>query len=319
MSFGAPAFLAGLLLVPLALLAYAAQQRRGRVRAAAFANPVLMPALQPRRPGWRRHVPALFWLVALAALLFALAKPQRTVAVPVEQATVMLVTDVSGSMLATDVRPDRLTAARNAAARMVSDLPSRVRAGLVAFNHQAQVLQPPTSDHQLVLTAINSLRASGSTATGDGLEAALSAIRASAPPGGKAPPAAVVLLSDGKSVRGRDPIEVAREAAKQRIPVYTVALGTPSGTIERPAQGGGTRQEPVPPDPQSLAEIARITRGRTFTATQAGELDAIYQRLGSQVATKHEKREVTSVFAGGALLLVLLGTGLGVRWFARPI
>jgi Ca-activated chloride channel family protein len=319
MSFGAPAFLAGLLLVPLALWAYAAQQRRGHARAAQFANPVLMPALQPRRPGWRRHVPALFWVVALAALLFALAKPQRTVAVPVEQATVMLVTDVSGSMLATDVRPDRLTAARNAAARMVADLPRRVRAGLVAFNHQAQVLQPPTSDHDLVLDAITSLRASGSTATGDGLQAALSAIQASAAPGRAAPPAVVVLLSDGKSVRGRDPIEVARQAAKLRVPVYTVALGTPSGVIERPAQGGGTRLEPVPPDRESLAEIARITRGRTFTATQAGELAAIYERLGSQVATKREKREVTSVFAGGALLLVLLGAGLGLRWFARPI
>jgi Ca-activated chloride channel family protein len=319
MSFGAPAFLAGLLLVPLALWAYAAHQRRGRARSAQFANPALMPALQPRRPGWRRHVPAVFWAVALAALLFALAKPQRTVAVPVEQATVMLVTDVSGSMLATDVRPDRLTAARNAAARMVADLPGRVRAGLVAFNHPAQVLQPPTSDHQLVLDAIASLRASGSTATGDGLQAALSSIQASAAPGRAAPPAAVVLLSDGKSVRGRDPIEVARQAAKLRVPVYTVALGTPSGVIERPAQGGGSRLEPVPPDRASLAEIARITRGRTFTATQAGELAAIYERLGSQVATKREKREVTSAFAGGALLLVLLGAGLGLRWFARPI
>jgi Ca-activated chloride channel homolog len=319
MSFGAPAFLAGLALIPLAVWAYVLASRRSGARSAQFANPALMPALVPRRAGWRAHVPAVFWGVALAALLFALAKPQRTVAVPVEQATVMLTTDVSGSMLATDVRPDRLTAARNAGDRMVAALPSRIRAGLVAFNHKAEVVAPPTSDHALVRRSIASLRSSGGTATGDALDLTLQAIRASAKPGEPSPPAAIVLLSDGKSTRGRDALDVARRAKQMKVRVYTIALGTPQGTIERPRANGTIRTEPVPPDPGAMREIARLTGGRTYTATQAGELSAIYDQLGSQVATKHEKREVTSAFAGGALLLVLLGAGLGLRWFARPL
>jgi Ca-activated chloride channel family protein len=292
---------------------------RSRARAERFANPALMPALVSGRPGWRRHVPAVFWAVALAALLVGLARPQRTVAVPVEQATVMLVTDVSGSMLATDVKPDRLTAARNAADRMVERLPDRVRAGLVAYNHQAQVLAPPTSEHLAVRQSIQSLRSSGSTATGDGLALALASIRSSAQAGQKPPPAAIVLLSDGKSVRGRDPLDVAREAARARVPIFTIALGTADGVIQRPTPNGGLRATPVPPDTATLAEISRLTRGRTFQATAQDELDAIYQGLGSQVTTRNEEREMTSSFAGGALLLVLLGAGLALRWFARPI
>jgi len=319
MSFAAPAFLLGLLLVPLGLLAYVRHVRRRRVQAERFASPALLPAVVPRRPGWRGHVPALFCGAALVALLVGLARPQRTVAVPVEQATLMLATDVSGSMQATDVKPNRLTAARNAADRMVARLPDRVRAGLLAFNHRAEVVQPPTTDHDAVRRAIASLRPSGTTATGDALDTALAAIRASALPGRPSPPAAIVLLSDGKSTRGRDALAVAREARRQKVRVYTVALGTPSGTIQTPTPSGGTRTEAVPPDPASLAEIARITGGRTFTATQGPQLDRIYQQLGSQVATKKQKREMTSAFAGGALLLLLAGSALGLRWFARPL
>jgi len=317
-SFGAPLFLLGLLLLPLGVWAYARHGRRREAQAARWANPALLPAVAPVRPGWRRHAPAVLYAVALTALLVGLARPERTVAVPVEQATVVLATDVSGSMLARDVAPNRLTAARNAADRMVQRLPRRVRAGLVAFNHNAQVVQAPTADHAAVRMAIQSLESSGGTATGDGITAALSAIRTGVRPGQKRPPAAILLLSDGKSTRGRDEQEAARDARRQKVPVYTVALGTPSGTIEVPHPSGtGTRTERVPPDPAALRKIAQITGGRTFTATAAGELDAIYRRLGSQVAMKDEKREVTAAFAGGALLLLLGGAGLSLRWFGR--
>jgi len=132
------------------------------------------------------------------------------------------------------------------------------------------------------------------------------------------PPAAILLLSDGKSTRGRNPIEAARDARRQKVPVYTVALGTPNGTIEVPHPSGrGTLSREVPPDPAALREIAQITGGRTFTATAADELDAIYERLGSQVSHKDEKREVTAAFAGGALLLIGFGALLSLRWFGR--
>ena len=318
MSFAAPLFLLGLVLVPFGVLAYAAHSRRREAQAAAFANPALMPALAPHRPGWRRHAPVALYAIALTALLIGLARPERTVAVPVEQATVVLATDVSGSMLSRDVAPNRLTAVREAADRMVARLPRRVRAGLGAFNHNAQLVQTPTSDHDAVREAIRGLESSGGTATGDGITAALRAIRTGVRRGQEPPPAAVVLLSDGKSTRGRDPVEAAREARRQKVQVDTIALGTPQGTIEVPHPSGTcTLTREVPPDPQALAEIARITGGRTFSATAADELETIYQRLGSQVAHKDEKREVTSAFAGGALILLFGGALLSLRWFGR--
>jgi Ca-activated chloride channel homolog len=317
-SFGAPLFLLGLLLVPVGVWAYTQHARRREAQAARWANPRLMAAVAPVRPGWRRHAPVALYAVALAALLIGLARPQTTVAVPVEQATVMLATDVSGSMLSQDVTPNRLTAARNAADRMVGRLPRKVRAGLVAFNHNAQLVQPPTTDHRAVREAIRALQSSGGTATGDGITAALNAIRRGVRPGQQRPPAAILLLSDGESTRGRDELDAAREARRQKVPVYTVGLGTQQGTIEVPHPSGtGTLTREVPPDLEALRQIAQITRGRTFTATAAKELDAIYERLGSQVAMKDEKREVTAAFAGGALVLLFGAAFLSLRWFGR--
>jgi Ca-activated chloride channel family protein len=239
--------------------------------------------------------------------------------VPVEQATVVLATDVSGSMLARDVEPDRLTAARSAADQMVERLPDRVRAGLVAFNHKSRIVQSPTTDHATVRQRIQGLRSSGGTATGDGITSALTAIRASARPGGKRPPAAILLLSDGASTRGRDVMDAARDARAQRVRVYTVALGTAEGTITVPRPGGqsGTETRRVPPDAQAMREVARTTGGRSFTTASAAELDAIYRQLGSQVSHRDEEREITAGFAGGAILLLIAGGALSLRWFGR--
>jgi Ca-activated chloride channel family protein len=244
------------------------------------------------------------YAVALAVLLVALAKPQATVAVPTEQARVMIVTDHSGSMQATDVAPNRLAAAKKAAGTFLTALPGRVRVGAIAFNQKADVLQSPTRDHDAVREAIAGIRPAGTTATGDAIKTALATIT------GKAP-AAIVLLSDGKSVRGSDPLAAARAAQARKIPIYTVALGTANGTIN-----GG---QPVPPDPKTLADIARITGGRAFTAGDVKSLDQVYKRLGSQVATKKQKREVTSLFAGGALALMLLSALSSIRMFGRVL
>lgn len=319
MSFAAPLFLLGLLVVPLGVWAYVRFVRAKRAGGEQFANPELMPAVVPRRPGWRRHAPMAVYALAAVALLVALARPQTTVAVPVEQATVVLATDISGSMLARDVSPDRLTVARSSGDRLVERLPGGIRAALVAFNHRAQIVQSPTTDHALVRQRIQGLRSSGGTATGDAITAGLTAIRATVQPGRPRPPAAIVLLSDGVSTRGRDPREAARDARRQKVRVYTIALGTDEGTITVPRSGGqgGTETRRVPPDPEQLSEIARITGGRTFTATQGGELDAIYEQLGSQVSRKDEEREVTAAFAGGAVLFLLLGGGMSLRWFGR--
>jgi Ca-activated chloride channel family protein len=321
MSFGAPLFLAALLLIPAAIGTYVRAQRHRRRAASAFASPALLASVAPRRPGWRRHAPMAAFALALAVLIVAAAKPQKTVAVPVERAAIMLATDVSGSMEATDVKPSRLVAARRAARNFVNGVPAGVNVGVMAFNGRPRVLQSPTPERDDIETALNRLSPSGGTATGDAITAALKILRQPTGLNKKIPPSAIVLLSDGASTKGRNPIAAAQEAKRAKIPVYTVALGTPAGTIQVPRPGGqgGTEVRRVPPDPTSLGQIARASGGRAFTAADAGELKRVYQKLGSQLGTEKRKRQLTSSFAGGALVLLLVGAGMSLAWFGRLV
>jgi Ca-activated chloride channel homolog len=318
MSFAAPFVLLALLALPVLAVLYALEQRRRRAAAAAFAAPALQPSVTPRRPGWRRHAPIAAAALALALLVIAAAKPQRTVAVPVERAAVMLATDVSGSMTATDVEPTRLAAAKRAAGRFVDELPARVNVGVLAFNNGPRVLQSPTRDRDAVEAAIEGMQPSGGTATGEAIATATSSLR-SGTASGRRSPAAILLLSDGKSTSGRDAVAAARAAARLKVPVYTVVLGTDEGTITVPRAAGGTATRPVPPDRESLAEIARVSGGKTYTAQTAEGLKEIYESLGSQLGREDRKREVTSAVTGGGLLLMLVGVAMSLRWFGRLI
>jgi Ca-activated chloride channel family protein len=308
MTFGSPVLLAGLALVPVLLVAYVVYERRARRARRALIAPALAPAVTPRTTGWRRHVPVVGGLGAIALLLTALAKPQTTVAVPVEQARVVIATDRSGSMEAKDVAPDRLTAARDAAADFVDSVPDGVKIGAITFNQAPTVLTSPTDDKQAVKDAIKSIKAAGTTATGDALAQALKLLK------GNDSPAAIVLLSDGKSVRGQDVLTVARAAKAAKIPVYTVSLGTASGTITTKT---GTSQ--VPPDTATMRQVASITGGKAYSISDAKELSQVYEQLGSKLTKKDKKQDVTSEFAGGALLVLLLGSLGGVRMTGRLV
>jgi Ca-activated chloride channel family protein len=309
-TFGEPLFLLGLLLLPLGALAYMSRERRARAGREAFAPAALLPSVVPRRAGWRRHAPVIGYGLAAAALVTALSRPQATLAVGLEQATVVVVTDRSGSMLATDVAPNRLLAARAAGASLIESVPDDVRVGAIAFNHSVSILQSPTRDHTAVRQALAGVDAAGSTATGDALLSALRMIADARRPGQASPPAAIILLSDGASMQGRDPVAVAREARRARVPVYTVALGTPDGFVVNPLTGA---PQAVPPDPETLRRVARITGGRAFDAERAGDLDAVYERLGRAVAARREPREVTAAFAAGGLLLLAGGLVAALR------
>jgi Ca-activated chloride channel homolog len=303
MSFAAPLFLLGLLAVPAGVALHLLAQRRRRRYAVRYPGASVAALAAPAAPRWRRHVPSA--LLAVAGLVTALARPEATVAVPVEQASVVLVTDTSRSMTATDVAPDRLSAARSAADRFLDEAPEELRVGAVAFSDAARVLQPPSTDHEQVRAALAGLTADGGTATGDGLAAALESLEG----GERRPPAAIVLLSDGKQTSGRDAVAVAQEAAEQRVPVYTVALGTPDGVVD-----GILR---VPPDPEALREIAQASGGQAFEASDGDELTAVYERLGSQLGTREETREVTAAFAAAGLLLLGGALAGSVRGFGR--
>jgi Ca-activated chloride channel family protein len=313
-NFAHPLFLLALLGVPLLVAAQMASRRRARRYAVRFtALPALRAAAAAAPRGWMRHVPAALLLLSLSALVFALAKPQRTVAVPIDRGSIMLVTDHSRSMQATDVAPDRLSAAQAAARKFLSQVPSAVRVGVVAYSNAPDAVQAPTSDHAEARRVIDAQVADGATASGDALQVALDTLGADKQ-NGKTPPAAIVLLSDGKTTTGRDPIEVARTAGKLHIPIFTVALGTADATVPNPGFGPPL---PVPPDPESLAQIAQASGGRAFTAEDSSRLASIYKALGSQLGTKDVQREVTSSFVLMGMGLLLAGAALSVRSRAR--
>lgn len=319
MSFASPLVLVVLLALPALAALYVANVRATRRAGAAFANPALAAAVTPRRPGFRRHVPFAILALATAALIIAAARPQKTIAVPVERASIMLATDTSGSMQATDVRPTRLAAVQRAAIAFAAKVPKRVNVGVMQFGGRAAVLQSPTTDRDAVKAAVARLSPRGGTAMGDAIVAALRALKKPANIQGKRPPAALLLISDGASTRGVDPVAAAQQARRQKVPVYTVALGTQNGTITVKRKDGRTETRRVPPDPATLREVARAAGGRFFTAADAKGVDAIYKQLGSQLGRKRVKHEVSSSFAGGALLLLLLGAGTSLRLFGRIV
>ena len=235
-----------------------------------------------------------------------------------------MVTDISGSMNATDVQPDRLSAAVAAAKTLTERVPPTFRLGLITFSDYAEQRVAPTTDRPQIKGALDQLSAEGGTAMGDGLERGLFAARTPVPnadgSGVRRLPSVIVLLSDGKNTSGtRDPIEVAREAGRARIPIFAIALGTPGGEVELRDAFGFLQRIQVPPDTETLKEIARLSGGKSYTATETDKLKEIYANLGTRLSSRSEKREVTAAFAGGAILLLVAAGSLSLRWFGRLI
>jgi Ca-activated chloride channel homolog len=322
MTFVWPLALLGLLLVPLAALGYWWLQRRRQRYAVRFTNLDLLASVVERSPGRRRHLPPALALLALAALVVGVARPQAAVKTPRRGGVVVLAIDVSGSMRATDVEPDRITAARAAARKFVESVPSSVKVGVVSFSNSVSVLTSPTSDRAAVYAAIDSLQADAGTALGDAIAQSAQSARGalgdvSASSGGK-PAAAVLLLSDGANTAGSyQPMDAADRAKELGVPVSTVALGTDSGTVEVPSELGDVQTVPVPPDKETLQEVAQRTGGQSFEAPTAKQLSAVYTSLGSRVGYDTKYHELTAAFAGAGGLLLLLGSALSAAWFGR--
>ena len=306
MSFASPLLLLSLAALPLLAAMYAWLRRRPGRYSARFPGVPVLAAAVAATPLWKRHIPATVAALALVVLALALARPHATVAVPVERASVVLVTDESRSMLATDVEPSRMDAARSAAGSFLDGVPDELRVGAVGFSTTPSSVVAPTQDRDRLRAHLASLQADGSTATGDALAEALRLLKSE---GKRRPPAAIVLLSDGKTTTGRDPVEVARDARAAGVPINTVALGTSGGTITD-SQGNTL---PVPPDPETMVEIARTSGGESFDVDDGDQLDAVYERLGSQIGTRPEQREITAGFAAGGMALLLAAAALSLR------
>jgi Ca-activated chloride channel homolog len=304
-----------LALLPVLALAgiYTWRQFRKRTYAMRFTNVDLLRTLAPKGLGWRKHISAAAFLLSLLTLGAALARPSVDKEEPLERATVMLAIDVSLSMEADDVAPNRIEAAQEAAKAFVNELPPTYNLGLVSFAKAANVLVSPTKDRSEVISAIDGLTLAEATATGEAVFTSLDAIR-SVPADGAdgAPPARIVLLSDGYRTSGRSVEDAATAASQANVPVSTIAFGTDTGVVD--IRGALQR---VPVDRLSLQQLAEKTKGYFYEAASVSELKQVYEDMGSSIGHRVEPREVTQWYAGLALLLGLAAAGLSLIWTSR--
>lgn len=339
-----------LVLVPLLIAAYIWVQRRRRRFVLRFSSLMVVREAARKENKWRRHLPAALMFAALAAMIIAAARPQAVVTLPSAQATVVLAMDVSGSMRTPDIRPNRLEASRAAARAFVDEQSPNTRIGLVAFSGTASLIQSPTTDHQAVLNGIDRLTLQRSTAIGSGLLVSLNAlfgnlftdtfggdiapanpnVQITPVPLGQHVPAIVVLLTDGANVQGPSPIDAAQKARDLGVRVFTIGVGAPtnnsgSGGSNQPGGGGpsfrgggqqfrgggGFRTEL---DEDLLKQMAQLTDGQYFRATDEAALTEIYKNLNTEVIVTTEHMEVSALVAGVAAALAMASVLLALLW-----
>jgi Ca-activated chloride channel family protein len=316
MTFQSPLWLLALLVVAGLVALYVLFQLRRKAYAARFTNVALLSSLVPKRPGWRRHLAFGLVALALATLVTSLAVPSTKVRVPRERATVVMAVDVSLSMQAQDVQPTRFQAMQTAAKQFVGVLPARINLGLVSFAGTATTLVPPTIDRTQVRGAIDNLKLAESTAIGEAIFTSLTAVenfQSSLETGGqKAPPARIVLLSDGYNTVGRADTQAIDAAVAAKVPVSTIAFGTDYGTLNLEGE-----TVPVPVDRATLKKIADETGGTYSEAASAKELQQVYADLGSQIGYTTEPKDISPWFVRTGVLLALLGAVLSLVWTNR--
>ncbi len=343
MTFAWPSMLWLLVILPLLVLLYVWLLRRRKKTTVRFASIGLVRLAAGKRPGWRRHLPPALMLLSMAALLVAIARPMAVVTLPSEQETIILAMDVSGSMHATDVKPDRITAAQEAAKAFVKGLPRHVRIGVVSFAGTAAVVQPPTQNHEDVFAAIDRFQLQRGTAIGSGIVLSLatlfpnsgidlSQITGERPMGealgsaqpkpdvvpvapGSYPSGAIIMLTDGQRTTGPDPMDAAKMAADRGVKVFSVGIGTKDGeTIG--FEGWSMR---VRLDEEALKGIANLTRAEYFYAGTADDLKKVYQSLSTRLVVEKKETEITAFFAAAGALLALVAAGLSLWWFGRVV
>ena len=336
MTFDAPLWLLAAIAVPVLFGVHWFVQRRRMRYAISYTNTSVLESVA-MKPSWRRSVPLALFAAAFLVLALGMAKPQAQVAVPRDEATIILAVDVSGSMQSLDVSPSRMKAAKNAAASFIDKLPERFRIALVSFSDVANVLAQPTTDRSSTQDALASLEADGGTAMGEALLQSIELVqedrdRLALPtpaitPSPEATPSpapdehervsAVLLLSDGYNTTGVSPLTAAVQARDLGIPIYSIALGTPEGTVTVEDQFGNQRVLPVPPDYRTLQSIATTTDGDYFEAPTDEDLQAVYASLGERIGYTTRPDEVTYAFAGAGAILLLLAAATSMLWRSR--
>ena len=318
MSFARPLALVALIVVPILVGLWFYNERRRREGASRFASLALLPNIVDRQPGRLRLIPPILFLLALTAMIVGFARPHAVIKVPRHEATVVLAIDVSRSMKAADVLPTRLDAAKNAANAFLDKVPDTYSVALVAFGSRAYVAVPPTLDRSIVRAGLDDLVPGEGTAIGDAVQLSAQIGQRQRAADGTVPPTSVLLLSDGAPDGGRVSAAVAERKAKAlHVAVSTVLVGTPNGVITQQLVGGYTEQIRVPPSPGTLQKIANATGGQFFRARTSTELASVYKHLATRVGHKTENREITDLFAAGAIVFLLVGGALSAFWFRR--
>ncbi len=333
MTFIWPLALLSLVFVPILFAVYLRLQRRRARVLAQYGTLSQFQSASGRRIGKSRHLPILFMLAGLTVLLVGAARPEAQLSLPRIEGTVILAFDVSGSMAATDIRPTRMAAAKAAAHTFVEQQPPGVQIGVVAFSDSGFSVQAPTDDKDQITAAINRLSPEKGTSLANGILASLKAIQTNAdqsthyysnltPPTPAAPTipvtggyqsASIVLLTDGENNEQPDPLAAANVAKSQGVRIYTVGLGSPTGTDLH--INGFTVHTQL--DEQTLKQVAQLTGGTYYNATSAQDLTKIYQNLDPQLVIRPQKTELTAIFAGASALLLLIGGLLSLLWFSR--
>jgi Ca-activated chloride channel family protein len=335
MSFIWPALLWSLFAIPLFVLLYMRVQRRRKQYAVRFGSLGLVhQASGGGRVGSRRHIPALLFLAGLIVLFLALGRPQMVIGLPKVEGIVILAFDVSGSMSAEDFEPTRMEAAKAVAKDFVARQPTTVRVGIVAFSDSGFSVQLPTNDQASILAAIDRLQPQRGTSVANGIIVSLntianvtgqepilgvnddpSAVEEQPAPVQVSPEdsAVIVLLTDGENNMDPDPLVAAEFAAERNVPVHTIAIGSVEGTILE--VNGFTVHTKV--DEATLQQIAEITEGQYFNAETEEDLQTIYENIEPQFRINDEETEVTAVFAGLGILILLFGGMLSLLWFSH--
>ena len=349
MSFLWPDSLWLLLAVPLLVGLYVVVLRRRKKLALRYASLSMVREAIGVGQRARRHVPPILFLIGLTLMIVAMARPTAVVTLPTQHETIILAMDVSGSMRAVDVQPTRLAASQEAARAFINDQPHNVKIGIVSFAGTAAVVQAPTENREDLIAAIDRFQLQRATAIGSGILVSLKAIfpevefdlrasnpriqtsdtgkgmsldnRAKGPPKDNEKPvapgsyqsAAIILLTDGQTTTGPDPVEAARMAADRGVRVYTVGIGTVQGEIIG-WEGWSMR---VRLDEDTLKTIANITRGEYFYAGTATDLKKVYQGMNSKMVLQKQQSEITALFVAAAAVFVLLGAGFSLAWFNR--
>lgn len=335
MSFIWPSLLYSLVLIPVFVALYVLLQvRRRRRLATSYGKLWPGPGAAGRRPGWRRHFPPGIFLLSLALMLFALARPEAVVSLPRIEGTVILAFDVSASMAADDLQPTRLEAAKAATQVFVEQQPTSVLIGVVAFSDSGFVVQAPTADQETILATINRLKPESGTSVANGIYASLNTIAAAdsqpAPtlyteltpvptptptpvPEGTVSPAVIVLLTDGENTQSPSPLEAAEAAADRGVRIHTVGIGSAAGTT-LDIDGFAVHTQL---DEAMLQKISELTGGEYFNAENEEDLHTIYENLDPQLVTRAEEMEVTSAFVGASIVTLLIGATFSLLWFGR--